>query len=283
MMKQVADASLVHTCIKIAANPCLRRAGIRCIKAMLYNFFFLQYKAALLPGRIPVSAVDHPLDDAIPFIPGKVAVYLDFIAFWVRVLGFLLDTYCRRGITGAVVFMDSIRKIYGFAAEVYTKHLSTTHRPHYLAHPKFVLIHTTDPHLMCIPSLHVMVVIRTYTLFRDLIRALGDEPQCAPQLEEIRQGALTITEAILYVKQHSVNCIAATLYTMTRFDPSLFSPEEAEDFVSRLFIRAVLPTQEDSSLIRSHILDLYRRFLREGTVAASWETPLLSFLQAQSA
>ncbi|MDR3343773.1 MAG: hypothetical protein LBT14_13540 [Treponema sp.] len=281
MTKQVADESLGHTLIKVLANRGLRNAGIGCVKSIFYNFFFLQYKAAFLPGRIPVSAVDHPLDTKIPFIPQWVAVYLDFVAFWVRMIGFLLETYRRRGMSGAMDFIDSMGKLYTFAAEVYAKNLSTTDRPHYLARPRFAFIHATDPHLMCIPSLHVMVVIRTYTKFRDLIRSIGDEQGLAPQIEEIRQGALVITEAVLYVKQHSINCIAAALYAMTRFDESLFPPEEAEDFVSHLFSRATIPAPEDRRLIRNYILELYRRFLQEGSAAQFWAEPLLAFLSSR--
>jgi hypothetical protein len=233
--------------------------------------------------------VDHPLDLKIPFTPSWVAVYLDFAAFWVRILGFLLGRYGRRALGPVKDFLESMGKLYAFAAEVYTEHLSTTDRPKYLARPRFLLIHLVDPHLMCIPSLHVMVVIRSYTKFREILRSLGDEDNCAPQIEEIRQGALAITEAILYVKQHSVNCVAAAMYAMTCFDPSLFHSKEAEDFTSRLFANhetqfhgtAPSPLREDAPEIRAHILNLYGRFLNEQSMG-SWKAPLLAFLRTQS-
>jgi hypothetical protein len=124
-----------------------------------------------------------------------------------------------------------------------------------------------------------MVVIRSYTKFREILRSLGEEDNCADRIEEIRQGALAITEAILYVKQHSVNCVAAAMYAMTRFAPPLFPPEEAEDFASRLFTAAPSPLREAAPEIRAHILNLYRSFLLKG--ASSWEEPLLAFLQTQ--
>jgi hypothetical protein len=245
----------------------------------MYHFFFLQYKAALFPGRVPISRVDHPLDMKIPFTPKWVAVYLDFVAFWVRILGFLLKRYRRGALEHVKDFLTDMGKIYGFAAEVYTKNLSTTVRPRYLARPRFLLIHIVDPHLMCIPSLHVMVVILSYTKFARILHSLGDEQNCEGRLEEIRQGAFAITEAILYVKQHSVNCVAAAMYAMTCFNPRLFPPEEAEDFVSHLFVSAPARLKTDAPEIRSHILNLYAHFLREGESAASWEEPLLSFLR----
>jgi hypothetical protein len=210
-----------------------------------------------------------------------VAVYLDFVAFWVRMLGFLLDRYPRRAREPVRRFIVTMGELYAFASEVYAKNLSTTRRPRCYGRPRFALIHLVDPHLMCIPSLHVMVVIRTYTVFRRILGSLGEAEARAPEIEELRRGALAITEAILYVKQHSVNCIPAAMYAMTRFDPSLFPPEEAEDFVSRLFEGPRSP--ENREAIREHIITLYRRFVREGDSAPSWKDPLLAFLAAQPA
>jgi hypothetical protein len=279
-MELVADQSIGMTVLWVFSIPCLRYAGLRCIKSIFYNFFFRQFRAALFPGRIPVSPVDHPLDEKIPFNPSWVGIYLDFIAFWVRSLGFLRYQYQRRGIKSALSFIKTIGRLYSFAAETYTKNLSTTNRPRYLARPRFLLIHAVDPHLMCIPSLHVMVVISTYTQFQTMLRSLGDGERFALQIEEVRRGALNITEAILYVKQHSVNCIAAAMYAMTRFDPALFPKAEGLDFASRLFITAKNPGPADAEVIRGHIRDLYLAFLEAGNSAETWEEPLVNFLRS---
>jgi len=135
-----------------------------------------------------------------------------------------------------------------------------------------------------------MIVIRTYTLFLDIIKTLGEEARFSAQAEELRQGALDITEAVLYVKQHSVNCISAALYAMTRFDPRLFPPDEAERFLSGIFARPHTGkgvNGEDGDEIRKHILSLYRRFLSRGEEADSsgkdWTLPLLLFLKESPA
>jgi hypothetical protein len=280
MAERRADEPLFFTVIRILSYPALRRPALGCVKSIFYCFFFLQYKAALLPGRIPVSGVDHPLDKKIPFTPRWVGVYLDFVAFWLRLAGFLLRRYRRRGIGPAGDLITSMGRLYVFAAEVYTKHLSTTERPRYLAHPRFVLIHAADPHLMCIPSLHVMVVIRAYTQFRAILRSLGDEGKWAEKIAAVRRGALEITEAILLVKQHSVNCVAAAMYAMSRFDGELFPPQEAEDFASGLFRSLPILSPGDRTIIGEYIGELYRRFLREGEGAPSWEEPLTAFLRS---
>ncbi|GHV92992.1 hypothetical protein AGMMS50268_34950 [Spirochaetia bacterium] len=303
MSERVAGVSVIGTAFRIFTTAPLRPVALGCIKSIVYNFFFCQYRAALFPGKIPVSRVDHQLDEKIPFTPDWIGVYLDFVAFWIRSLGFLLNT-CRKkpqgewpaALTGVREFLKSMGALYGFAAEVYQKNLSTTRRPFYIRRPRFILIHAFDPHLMCIPSLHVMVVIRTYTKFAAILRSLGDGETYSEQIAELKRGALDITEAILYVKQHSVNCVAAAMYAMTCFDAELFPRSEAEDFVSRLFTEDTLDAplspaqklpkidQRDGEIIRNHIETLYRRFLLEGPAAnseaGSWETPLIRFLQS---
>jgi hypothetical protein len=73
------------------------------------------------------------------------------------------------------------------------------------------------------------------------------------------------------------------MYAMSRFDPALFPPSEAEAFVARLFAeRRPLPgiPAADGELIRGHILALYRRFMDESPASGDpWEAPLLRFLQ----
>jgi hypothetical protein len=251
---------------------------LKCTLSIFRNFFLLQYWAALFPGRYPVFRADHPLDEKIPFRPRQVEVYLDFVAFWVRALGFILSRFGRRGFPAAKEFLDSMGSLYEYAAQVYRTAFSTTDRPRYLKSPRFVVIHAFDPHLMCIPSLHVMVVIRTYTLFRNVLERLSAAERYAGQIEEIRRGALDITEAVLYVKQHSVNCISAAMYAMTSFDRSLFPPEEAGAFALELFTRTENPAGADGRLIREHIISLYRRFAAEGEKASSWKEPLINFL-----
>jgi len=285
----IADESVPLSGVRVLSKPYLRTTALLCTADIFRNFFFLQYRAAFLPGFIPVSKTYHTLDDRIPFTPGKVNTYLDFVAFWIRTIGFLLRT-CGRGAFEPVRnFLETMGGLYAWAAMVYRKNLSTTDRPFYIKHPRFLLIHIVDPHLMCIPSLHVMIVIRTYTLFMDIIKTLGEETRFAAQAEELYQGALDITEAVLYVKQHSVNCISAALYAMTRFDPRLFPSGEAERFVSAIFSgqdEDGAVDSRDGDEIRKHILSLYYRFLTQGETAKGredWTLPLLIFLKESPA
>ena len=290
MTEKIENEPVPETFLRVLGRPYLRATALRCIANIFRKFFIQQSMAAFLPGRIPVSIADHPLDKKIPFLPGKINIYIDFVAFWVRTLGFLLRNYGRKVFEPVRYFMETMGGLYSFAAEVYSKNLSTTDRPFYIGRPRFLLIHAADPHLMCIPSLHVMVVIRTHTFFRDFFKTLEADERLAPQAEELRRGALAITEAVLYVKQHSVNCIPAAMYAMTCFDPKLFPPDEAERFAKDIFRNVKVPAEKDGEEIRSHIISLYNRFCAEraasleqtGTAEkidkASWKEPLLNFL-----
>jgi hypothetical protein len=129
-----------------------------------------------------------------------------------------------------------------------------------------------------------MIVIRGYTVFRQILASMNKTESCAVELESVKKQALNITRAILYVKQHSINCISAAMYAMSRFDPDLFPVEEAEIFAEGLFSpQDGLPggdavAAQDIPEIRSHIAGLYRRFVEEGKNAAHWTDPLFDFL-----
>ena len=277
----VYNETFFYMFFKSITVPCLRLVSARCVFSIIKNFFFLQYRCALLK-RVPVSKADHPLDEKIIFNPSWVSIYLDFVNFWVRMLSFFLRNFKRRAYIPVMNFIESMDRLYAFASIVYRKNLSTTKRPFYIKKPKFFLIHLTDPHLMCIPSLHVMVVIRTYTLFKEAIKSLGEELRYAPQLEELRRGAIAITEAVLYIKQHSVNCVSAAMYAIACFEPRLFPLVEAERFVSGLFCGTQeenTVSKEDSLMIREHILSLYRSFIAQKEKSNDWTEPLLGFLR----
>jgi hypothetical protein len=142
-----------------------------------------------------------------------------------------------------------------------------------------------------------MIVIHTYTTFAAIAKKLEEEEKLKAQAQELKRGALAISQAVLFVKQHSVNCIAAALYGITCFSPELFPPAEAEAFTELLFSpppdasgippdcrvhpsaspMTKLP-EADQAEIKSHILNLYRRFLSEKEGAEFWGKPLLNFL-----
>ncbi|MCL1815819.1 MAG: hypothetical protein FWG27_08395 [Treponema sp.] len=288
--KQILLPGVGWTALTVLIHPLLLKRGLRCISTVLRKFFFFQYRSALFP-HLPVSRVEHTLDDKIPFNPLFIRIYLDFSAFWIRILGFL----CRHGKQGRVLaadFITSITDLYSFAFLVYSKNLSTTDRPRYKKGMRFRLVHLLDPHLMCVPSLHVMLVIHGYTVLRRFLYCLGKESELNGLAEKTFKGAQAIAEAILYVKQHSINCIAASLYAMRHFDSSLFSAADAEVFVQGLFsteeaedipgeyapyYKGPLIQAKDMECLRKHIMELYGFFMNSDN--NDWTAPILNFFK----
>jgi hypothetical protein len=280
---------MIRTIISVLCRKDLRKTGFHCFFTIMRLFFWVQYKAVLFPKRIPVSQTDHPLDKTIPFNPEWVGVYLSFIPFWINTLGLIVKNFGKRSGDIARKFIKSIESLYISAYRVYRHNLSTTSRPPYYGKFRFVTIHALDPHLMCIPSLHVMVAIRTYTKFREIIKLEGKESFFKAEEEALSRGALAITQAVLYVKQHSVNCVSAAMYTMSRLCPRLFPPAEAEAFAGGLFppggagqprkagAAGPAPTRENAVLVRQHIFTMYRSFLDQNS--KRWTEPLLDYLQ----
>ena len=290
--------STIYAFIKTFFTPAIRPVIGKSLWSIIFNFFLRQFHAAFLPGRIPVTKVDHPLDGKIPFVPSWITIYFDFVQFWIRMLTFFLRRYGRRAFIPVRDFIKSMGDLYAFAAQVYVKNLSTTKRPFYIARPRFFMVHLVDPHLMCVPSLHVMIAIHTYIMFSVIAKQLGAAQNLKEQIKEMEEGALAICQAILFVKQHSVNCLPAALYAMTVFSPELFPPQEAQRFTNLLFSPApkadisfkkirVHPSaapstkipQEDQVLIKEHILSLYNQFYAEGKTAKIWHEPILKFLR----
>ncbi|MDR2073275.1 MAG: hypothetical protein LBP60_07570, partial [Spirochaetaceae bacterium] len=289
-MKKVFPG-MAATVLQVIIHPPVLIRGLRCIAIILKKFFFFQFKSALFPGRVPVSWIKHELDDRIPFNPRFVRIYLDFTGFWIRIVGFLCIRYPKKGPAMAVDFINSISRLYLFAFQIYRKNLSTTTRPRYTKTFYFRLIHLLDPHLMCLPSLHVMIVIQTYIRFREYVRTMGEAEALGSLTERVLAGALRITDAVLYVKQHSINCVAAALYTMNRLYPSRFTAADAETFAYGLFKSGTgrdippeyapfytgdLVSPEDIAWLREHIISLYRFFLE--TETGNWKRPLLAYL-----
>jgi hypothetical protein len=105
-------------------------------------------------------------------------------------------------------------------------------------------------------------------------------------IETLFHHAVLITESILYMKQHSVNCIPAALYALTCFEPEIFTRKDASIFTQALFRNkknAEIPA-ETQDRIRLHIETSFAAFTqeREQLLAAGntdWTAPLLAFLK----
>ena len=275
----IASMSVPCFVIKALEIPAIRKAALQVVKNAAVDFFAVQWLERLLPGKLPIASVDHELDKDVPFNPGHVHVYLDFIPFWIRTAAWMYRVYGRKERKAIAQFVYGIAQLYNQAASVYRVHLSTTERPFYIKRPRFALIHIADPHYACVPSLHVMIVVYAWLALRDFLIQRGDALRHKAHIEELRKGALAITESILFVKQHSVNCVGAAMYTMTMLYGSWLTQEEAEKFINDLFLQSRIHCEAEKR-IKDHVIAFYRTLLKQGETAQEWHHPLLDFLRS---
>ena len=96
---------------------------------VMKDFFFLQFSVKFGLKEIPIINVDHPLDRTVPFTPGLVTVYLDFVAFWIRPLDYIGSRFGRKKQAEyTVAFLRIVRRCYQDAAQVYRFRMTTTQR-----------------------------------------------------------------------------------------------------------------------------------------------------------
>lgn len=97
---------------------------------------------------------------------------------------------------------------------------------------------------------------------------------------ELYAQAVAIGETVLYVKQHSVNCIPAALYMLTKITPELFTPQMAVNFINDLFKNSTDITDADKKEINSYIQFMFERLLLEGALEDDWRTPVIRWLDS---
>ncbi len=212
----------------------LLKPALSFIGTVLRRFFFDQFVYRLKPGRVQVKNIEHPLDAWIPVRYEMAGVYLGFIKLWIYALAYLRKRIGPEFDDGVLDFLAGLQRCYADASGIYGQCLSTTRRPARAPCPRLAFVYAVDPHLFCVPSLHVLVVGYTYHRLRGLLEARGLAGRFAVELEALRDRAIAITESILYVRQHSVNCIPAALSMLQVIVPS-YDEAESKAFLSSLF------------------------------------------------
>lgn len=270
---------------KAIANKTTSKSGWYFIHRILNDFFFLQWRQALHFTHRPVVRVDTELDDKIPFTPNEVHIYLSFINIMTYPLDFMLrrmdaKIYAKE----AKNYLDILAKIYSSSSDIYKVSMTTTKRPKYYK-GKFFTIHFFDPHLLCVPSIHVEISAAVYVWFSRVIKEsnLSDEEK-EMRLKEIKEWAFGIIESVLFVKQHSINCIPAALYTLTvQQEEGFFTKENADDIIYTIFKESTLVTEENKIALTAHFEKLYNRFVEENKTAADWKDPVINWIKEYAA
>ncbi|MBI9108058.1 MAG: hypothetical protein JEZ04_15020 [Spirochaetales bacterium] len=255
------------------------RAGLgKTLSAIFIKFFFYQFQTVLFPKTRPVVNIDHPLDENIPFDPSWVGLYNTFTVFWMKSAGWLLKTFGPEAASDVAAFTRDIALMYNTAGDVYGKCQSTTNRPAVFANFNFIIIHIFDPHLHCIPSLHVMVCAYTGFMTSEIIKKHADDPEkYRAELDWVHKNALEIIESVLLVKQHSVNCIPAGYFMMSMLFDN-FRTAWASRYMDEMF-------QDDPKgisevpIIVEYIKNLYTRFMNDYKINGDQTQVLLDFLK----
>lgn len=251
------------------------------LKTVTVDFFYLQWAVKLGIKKIPVIPVDHALDAKVPFCPERARVYLDFVAFWIRAMSLVITRLERKkSVFYCAEFLTLLTTAYKEAARVYRFRMSTTARP--ATQDKTINgIRRVDPHYLCVPSLHIAIVALTFSYYRALFQneqAHFDAETIIAYNTALYGGAVEIAETVLYVKQHSVNCIPAALYMIHNLAPQLFSVQDAVDFIDALFAESAGIPPSDKTAITLHIHYMFERLMLEGCYESDWTFPVKRWL-----
>ncbi len=253
---------------------------VRLLHHVIWDFFMPQYLRKIHLRRTPIQHVDHLLDEKVPFAPEHVGCYMDFINMWIRPLTMLLKRFgIAQGSKLCAEWLRYITLTYREAFAMYKICMTTTYRPKPTTQ-QIKRLYSVDPHYMCVPSLHIAIVNLCHAFYRMIFeREEFTEKEIEKWQNELFNHAVEIGETVLYLKQHSVNCIPAALYMMTRITPELFTPQDAIIFIDSLFKDAPDVSPEDKTKINSHIRFIYERFLLEGALEDDWKEPVLRWLK----
>lgn len=281
--KAIKEVGIIWPYILIPIHIITLKPLLFYLKTVITEFFLLQFKVKWGWRKAAIALVSDSIDEDIPYLPEKSDIYLDFINFWIRSLNFtILRLGRKKAIPHLARFMTAIGTAYHEAARVYKITMSTTPRPAAGNHKNMKTIHRLDPHLLCVPSLHVGVVVLTHTFFTHVFRKEGLSQEEQEQYsQELWAGAVEIAETVLYVKQHSVNCIPAALYMMTHLLKDQFTIQDATNFIDCLFVDTCHIPAQQGQIIRNHIHYMFDRLLLEGCQEEDWIVPVVRWLANQ--
>lgn len=274
-IKSLASFSVIPAYFYVLRHPKIWSHLFSYLKTVIKDFFWLQFSVKLNLKKIKIINVDHELDQAVPFLSSKIDTYLDFVNFWVRPLT-LVTKRCKQNATKYFCeYLDYINKCYADAADFYKFRMSTTDRPKGFVSFQYCTIQLLDPHYLCVPSLHVSVLVLAYAYFK---KVLNENDFSKEEIDfytnELYLGAIEIAETVLYVKQHSVNCIAAALYMMNFILENHFSIQDAVDFINDMFKNTTDIEPQKKEEINAHLNYLFEQLLLEGKNEYDWLAPL---------
>ncbi len=253
-----------------------RMTSLKFMGTIIATFFVPQYQGRLRIKRRKVVNVDHELDSLIPFSAEYMGIYMSFTHLWIKSIYFLYKEFGNRSLPLISRFIYDIGELYRNGYSVSNQCQSTTTRPRSGKNIPLKMIHWIDPHLHCVPSLHVMIVCFNHLRIETLLGKLTENIQnYQAELEYLGEQAVLITNSILFMKQHSINCIPAALFALSDLCEE-FSDSYAvtlADRVRDLNIDSIDRMDE----IHQYILELYTDF-QKSSVSRTSKDVLVDFL-----
>lgn len=280
-IKSIKDYSVPKAAVFILTSPHLVLDAVTFVVTVIKDFFIIQFARKFGFTNTPIAKVDNQLDDKIPFTPYKIGTYLDFTAFWIRPMTMMIEKLGSKKATHFIKeYLKKITLAYHSASIVYRMCMSTTARPKYYKMFYFRVIHFFDPHYLCVPSLHISVVSLVWSFYKDAFKQMPELSQEEKDfyLNELYDGAIKIAETVLYIKQHSVNCIPAALYMMTFLMRPHFTAEDGIQFLRDMFVKTNIPVDTQKEL-KDYMYFIYERFLLVGITDDNWIAPIRSWLK----
>ncbi|HOZ71887.1 MAG TPA: hypothetical protein PK179_05180 [Spirochaetales bacterium] len=269
--------------MKVVARWSTLRAAASFAATVIGRFFLDQYAhaARLRKGSSPVRVknVEHPLDAIIPIRYEAARVYLTFVKLWMDALGYFRHRLGKAFDDVVIEFLAGLGRCYSDAGSVYGRCLSTTRRPDTAPSLRLAFVYAVDPHLFCVPSLHVLVVCYTYFRLRELLAATGEAERFGRELGALRSRAVEITESILYVRQHSVNCIPTALAMLSVIAPG-YDEVEAKAFMAELFARDAEVEPGARARVLDYMTSLYDQVAPAGGSPEDRYNAIIDFLKA---
>lgn len=267
--------------MRCVAHPKAFFALMRFLLNMAGLFFFPQHFRKWHLLKTPIKHVDHAIDEKIPFRPNKYPVYMNFIPMWMHPMGMIFKRYTYNSSANiALEWFSYLALIYPEAGKLYYYTMTTTYRPA-TDDKKILGLRKTDPHYMCVPSLHITTIALAFCFYRMLFERenFGQEDK---QLwnKEIFDTAVEIGESVLYVKQHSVNCIPAGLFMLRKIAPELCTDKEVYEFLEAMFLNSDDVNQDDRIEAYNHMKNLYDKFVEEGKNDSDWSVPVKKWLDS---
>jgi len=270
----IKDFSPVAPFFFLTLRPCTAKKAWTFIFTIIKDFFLLQHLQKLHITKRPVVNVDTEIDEKIPFTPDYVNTYLGFVQFFIKPMDMLKKRLgYKKAAPYLCLYLKFLTHIYKQASSIYRFCMTTTTRPHFLKNRKFRTIHFFDPHLLCVPSIHVAISAGSYAWFSQLFKTgILPQEEAEFRLKEIKKQAIAIVESVLFIKQHSVNCIPLALYMLSStMYKSFFTIQDSINFIDDLFLETPEISPEVRSEIIEHFYYLYERSLLESKYSANWE------------